>query len=83
LDAKTQPLSNYDNFDLMRATETGILRGNTIELEHAIPEMDGQRVRVVLESFDEPRLSTQQQHDLWQAWIERGPKGPIDTAQHK
>ena len=69
------------SFDIMSATETGILRGNTIELEHAIPEMEGQRVRVVLESFDEPRLSTQQQHDLWQAWIERGPKGPIEDGR--
>ena len=66
------------SFDVMSATETGILRGNTIQLEHAIPEMEGQRVRVVLESFDEPRLSAQQQQDLWQAWIERGPNGPIE-----
>ena len=64
--------------DMMSATETGILRGNTIELEHAIREMEGQRVRVVLEPFDELRLSTQQQRDLWQAWIERDPKGPIE-----
>ena len=66
------------SFDVMSATETGILRGNTIELEHAIPEMEGQRVRVVLEAFDEPRLSTQQQNELWQTWIERGSDGPIE-----
>ena len=64
----------------MSTSETGVLRGNTIELEHGIPEMDGQRVRVVLEPFEEPRLSTQQQHELWQAWIEHGPQGPIEDA---
>lgn len=62
----------------MSATETGILRGNTIELEHAIPEMDGQRVRVMLEPIDEPHLSSLQQSELWQKWIENGPQGPLE-----
>lgn len=59
-------------------TKTGLLRGATIELESAVPEMDGQRVRVVLETVEEQRLSTQQQRELWQAWVERGPEGPIE-----
>ena len=62
----------------MSTTETGILHGNTIELEHAIPEMEGQRVRVMLEPVDEPKLSAQQQRELWRAWIETGPHGPIE-----
>jgi hypothetical protein len=63
---------------MMTTTKTGLLRGATIELESAVPEMDGQRVRVVLEPFEEQRLSTQQQREFWGAWIERGPDGPIE-----
>jgi hypothetical protein len=58
--------------------KTGLVRGKTIELESTVPEMDGQRVRVVLETVEEPRLSNEQQRELWQAWIERGPQGPIE-----
>jgi hypothetical protein len=58
--------------------KTGLVRGRTIELESTVPEMDGQRVRVVLERVEEPRLSNEQQRELWQAWIERGPQGPIE-----
>ena len=63
---------------MMMTTKTGLLRGATIELESGVPEMDGQRVRVVLEPLEEHRLSAQQQRELWETWVERGPKGPID-----
>ena len=63
---------------MMMTTKTGLLRGATIELESAVPEMDGKRVRVVLEPVEEQRLSTQQQREFWQAWVERGPEGPIE-----
>ena len=62
----------------MATLKTGLVRGRTIELESAVPEMDGQRVRVVLEPVEEPRLSSEQQRELWQAWVDRGPQGPID-----
>jgi hypothetical protein len=62
----------------MTTTTTGLLRGATIELASAVPEMDGQRVRVVLETVEEQRLSTQQQRELWRVWVERGPAGPIE-----
>lgn len=62
----------------MPTSKTGLVRGRTIELESAVPEMEGQRVRVVLEPVDEPRLTSEQQRELWQSWIERGPQGPID-----
>ena len=62
----------------MATSKTGIVRGRTIELESAVPEMEGQRVRVVLEPVEEPRLSSEPQRELWQAWIERGPQGPIE-----
>jgi hypothetical protein len=67
-------------YSLMTTTKTGLLRGATIELESAVPEMDGQRVRVVLETLEEPQLSTQQQREFWQVWVERGPEGPIEDA---
>jgi hypothetical protein len=59
-------------------SKTGFVRGKTIELESAVPEMDGQRVRVVLEPVEEPRLSDKQQRELWQEWLEHGPQGPIE-----
>ena len=59
-------------------SQTGLLRGNTIELERTVPEMDGQRVHVLLEPLDEHQLSARQQHELWQAWAEKGPDGPIE-----
>ena len=62
----------------MVTSKTGLVRGRTIELESAVPEMEGQRVRVVLEPVEEPRLSGEQQRELWQAWIEHGPQGPIE-----
>ena len=62
----------------MTTTTTGLLRGATIELESAVPEMVGQRVRVVLEPFEEQRLSNQQQRQFWQAWVEKGPDGPLE-----
>ena len=40
--------------------------------------MEGQRVRVVLELAEEPRLSDEQPRELWQTWVEHGPHGPID-----
>jgi len=62
----------------MMTITTGLLRGVTIELESAVPEMDGQRVRVMLEPVEEERLSAQQQREFWRVWVERGPEGPIE-----
>ena len=63
----------------MATTKTGTVHGKTIELESTVPELDGKRVRVVLEAVDEEqRLTTEQQSDLWKAWVARGPQGPID-----
>jgi hypothetical protein len=59
-------------------SKTGLLRGTTIELESTVPEMDGKRVHVVLEPVEEQRLSVQQQRELWGAWVESGPQGPIE-----
>jgi len=62
----------------MATLKTGLVHGTTIELESAVPEMEGKRVRVVLEILDEPRISPEHQRELWQAWADRGPQGPIE-----
>jgi hypothetical protein len=62
----------------MATSKIGLVHGTTIELDSAVPEMEGKRVRVVLEVVDEPRLSPEQQRELWQAWSEHGPQGPIE-----
>lgn len=62
----------------MATTKTGTVHGKTIELESTVPELDGKRVRVVLEAVDEPRLTSEQQSELWKSWVGRGPQGPID-----
>jgi hypothetical protein len=62
----------------MATSKTGLVHGTTIELESAVPEMEGKRVRVVLEAVDELRVSEQRQRELWQAWADRGPQGPIE-----
>ena len=45
-------------------SQTGLLRGTTIELEQTVPEMDGKRVHVLLEPMDEQQLSAQRQFEL-------------------
>ena len=66
------------NESIMATSKTGLVHGTTIELESAVPEQEGKRVLVVLEAVDELRISTEQQRELWQAWAERGPQGPIE-----
>jgi hypothetical protein len=61
-------------------SQTGLLRGTTIELETTVPEMDGKRVHVLLEPVDEQQVSARHQAELWQAWVDRGPDGPIEDA---
>lgn len=62
----------------MAALKTGLVHGTTIELDSAVPEMEGKRVHVIVEVLDEARISAAQQRELWQAWAERGPQGPIE-----
>jgi hypothetical protein len=49
-----------------------------VRLASTVPELDGKRVRAVLDAVDEQRLTTEQQSELWKAWVARGPQGPID-----
>jgi len=61
------------------AALAGTLHGNTITLDSAVPPLEGRRVRVVIEPLDEGEvtLTPNQQAQLWRAWVERGPQGPI------
>lgn len=62
----------------MNTSRTGLVRGTIVELESGVPEMEGKPVRVLLEPLEEPRLSASQWRELWQAWIQQGPQGPIE-----
>ena len=64
----------------MTTSRTGLLKGKIIELEDPIPEMEGKRVHVVLESIEERLLTDTEQRELWAQWVEHGPQGPIDDA---
>lgn len=64
----------------MTAAREGTLHGQTIELDHAVPPLEGRRVRVLIESLEERDLvlSSDAQEELWQTWMEKGPQGPIE-----
>ena len=60
-------------------TATGIVHGNTITLDAAVPELQGRRVRLTIElADDDVQLSRDQHMSAWAQWVERGPSGPID-----
>jgi len=65
----------------MTTSKTGLVHGTTIELDSDMPELEGKRVRVMLEVVDESRLSAEQERELWQTWIASGPQGPIEDRQ--
>ena len=57
----------------------GVVHGQRVELEDRVPGLEGRRVRVRLEVVDEERkLSSAEQSELWQQWVESGPQGPIE-----
>jgi len=56
----------------------GTVHGRQVDLEDAVPSMDGKRVRVRLEIVDEEReLSPAEQTEAWHEWVASGPQGPI------
>jgi hypothetical protein len=61
---------------------TGVVHGNTVVLDQALPPLEGHRVRVVLEDIDQMErvLSDQEQRALWAEWEHRGEQGPISGA---
>lgn len=64
---------------------TGLLHGNTITLDSAVPPLEGRRVRVTVEPLDEAdvALSRERQQELWQEWVARGPHGPIEDEEER
>ena len=58
-------------------TLTGVVKGNTITLDDGVPELDGKRVRMVVEPADATDAVIDNAA-LWRAWVERGPNGPIE-----
>jgi hypothetical protein len=65
---------------MAQVAATGLLHGNTIELDTPVPPLEGRRVRVLLESAEptDSTLSLDDQARLWSEWAGQGPQGPID-----
>jgi hypothetical protein len=61
----------------LMTTLTGVVTGQTIALDERVPELEGKRVRVLLEPADESGLAGDQAV-VWREWAEHGPHGPID-----
>ncbi len=59
-------------------TLTGVVKGSTIALDKNVPELDGKRVRLVVEPADGTDAVVENAA-LWRDWIERGPHGPIEN----
>jgi hypothetical protein len=60
-------------------TLTGRLQGNLITLEEKPVQLEGRLLRIVVEPIEdaELQLSAEQQREALNAWIERGPQGPL------
>jgi len=56
----------------------GTVHGRQVDLEDAVPALDGKRVRVRLDIVDNEReLSPKEQVDAWRDWVTSGPQEPI------
>ncbi len=62
----------------MTAAVAGVVHGNVIELDEPVPGLEGRRVRVVVEPVDEAAADRVEQQRASEAWVARGPQGPID-----
>jgi hypothetical protein len=56
---------------------TGLVHGQTIELDERVPELEGKRVRVLVEPAEDSAAGADGA-TVWQEWVERGPQGPIE-----
>jgi hypothetical protein len=56
---------------------TGLVQGQTIELDERVPELEGKRVRVLLEPAEDSDVGSDRA-TVWHEWVERGPQGPIE-----
>lgn len=62
----------------------GRVKGDVVELEHPVPELEGQRVRIepsvpVVFAPEDPNMqvSSEQNAHLLREWQRGGPQGPI------
>ncbi len=64
----------------MAAALTGRVQGKVITLDEPLPPLEGRRVRISVEplSDETPRLSDEEQAELWRRWVDRGPQGSIE-----
>ncbi len=62
----------------MVAAISGVVHGKVIELDEAVPALEGRRVRVVVEPFDEITTDPAELVRAWDAWAARAPDGPIE-----
>ncbi len=65
----------------MSTAATGLVHGKTITLDEELPPLEGKRVRVVVELFDESEeeiLTAAQNAAYWDQWVKDGPHGPIE-----
>ena len=62
----------------MAAAVSGVVHGNVIELDEAVPGLEGRRVRVVVEPVDDAPEDRAEQQRAWEAWAARGPQGPVE-----
>jgi hypothetical protein len=61
----------------MSAAATGRIHGKVIELDAPVPDLEGQRVRIVVEPVEEPAADAVELRRAWDAWVANGPDGPI------
>ena len=62
----------------MTAAVAGVVHGKVIELDEPVPDLEGRRVRIVVEAADETTTNAVEQQRAWEEWAARGPQGPID-----
>ena len=58
-------------------TVTGLVQGQTIALDERVPELEGKRVRVLVEPADDTSVDTDEV-TAWHEWVERGSHGPMN-----
>jgi hypothetical protein len=57
----------------MAVAISGVVRGKVIELDEAVPGLEGMRVRVIVEAFDEKGADPVEMQHAWVAWAAAGP----------
>jgi hypothetical protein len=61
----------------MSAAISGVVHGRMIELDEPVPDLEGRRVRIVVELEDEASPSSVELSRAWSAWVAHGPDGPV------